>query len=332
MRNSIVLACLLLAGCGGKPGNPKVRLAMVGPGLNTNFLAIPLARELGYFEQEGLDASVETLTSSTKAMQAMLGGSADAACIGYSQAIQMAAEGQRVRTIYISSNRTNSVLVLPPGASGRIGRVEDLKGKMVGIPAPGSPTYTWVNNYLAKHGVQAGDYQTVTIGGGAAAIAALESGRIDAACMNGGDHVRYLARNPGGRVLVDGSSTEAMVEVLGVDAYAGAGIGARQDWLDRNPEAARRLARAVQRAHFWMRSHSAEEILERLPAELRSTDAAVDVAVLRWALPGFTVDGRLPAGAPEAMRRFLGTTSEKIRDTKIDLAATWTNAYLGEGK
>ena len=328
----VVLFCLLLAGCGGKPGNPKVRLAFVGPGLNTNFLAIPLARDLGYFEQEGLDVSVETLSSSTKAMQAMLGGSADAACIGYSQAIQMAAEGQRVRTIYISSNRTNSVLVLSPGASGRIGRVEDLKGKMVGIPAPGSPTYTWVNNYLAKHGVQAGDYPTVTIGGGAAAIAALESGRIDAACMNGGDHLRYLARNHGGRVLVDGSSTEAMAEVLGGGAYAGAAIGVRQDWLDRNPEAAGRLARAVRRAHLWMRSHSAEEILERLPAELRSADAEVDVAVLRWALLGYTGDGSMPAGAPEAMLPFLGTTSEKIRDTKIDLAATWTDAYLGEAK
>ena len=300
MKAIFLAVCVVLAGCGGKSGAPKVRLASVGPGLNTNFLAIPLAQKLGYFEQAGLDVSVETLASSTKAMQAMLGGSADAAAIGYSQAIQMAVEGQRLRTIYVSTNRTNSVLVLPPKASGRIRRVEDLKGKVLGIPAPGSPTYTWVNNYLAKHGVQAADYQTVTIAGGATAIAALESGRIDAACMNGGDHVRYLARNPGGRVLVDGSSTEAMVEVLGGTAYAGAAIGARQDWLDRNPEAARLLASAVQRAHLWMRSHSAEEILALLPAELRTTDAAVDVAVLRWAMLGYTVDGRLPPGAAGA--------------------------------
>ena len=328
MKPALLALTLLLASCGSNSGTPKVRLATIGPGLSTNFLAIPLARELGYFQQGGLDVSVETLATSTKAMQAVLGGSAEAGAIGYAQAIQMAVEGQRIRTFYTSTNRTNSVLVLPPNASARIRRVEDLKGKVVGIPAPGSPTYTWVNNYLAKHGVPSGSYQTVTITTGAAAIAALESGRIDVACMNGGDHLRYLARNPAGQILVDGSSDAAMEAALGGLAYAGAAIGARQDWLDRNPDAARRLAGALQRAHLWMRSHSAEEILARLPAELRSNDAAVDLAVLRWASLGYTKDGKLPAGAAEAMQQFLGSTDEKLRTAKIDLAATWTNDFL----
>ena len=74
MKAIFLAVCVVLAGCGGKSGAPKVRLASVGPGLNTNFLAIPLAQKLGYFEQAGLDVSVETLASSTKAMQAMLGG------------------------------------------------------------------------------------------------------------------------------------------------------------------------------------------------------------------------------------------------------------------
>lgn len=332
MKPALLGLTLLLAACGTNSSTPKVRVVTLGPGLSTNFLAIPLARELGYFEQAGLDVSLETVTSSTKAMQAVLGGSADAGAIGYAQTIQMAVEGQRIRTIYVSTNRTNSVLVLPPNAVARIRRVEDLKGKVVGIPAPGSPTYTWVNNYLAKHGVLAADYQTVTITTGAAAMAALESGRIDAACMNGGDHLRYLARNPAGKILVDGSSAAAMEEVLGGQAYAGAGIGARQDWLDRNPDAARRMAGALQRAHLWMRSHSAEEILARLPAELRSNEAVVDLAVLRWAMLGYTNDGKIPLGAPEAMQRFLGTTDEKLRTAKIDLAATWTNDFIPESK
>ena len=43
-----------------------------------------------------------------------------------------------------------------------------------------------------------------------------------------------------------------------------------------------------------------------------------------------TADGRMPAGAPEAMRRYVAATVENVRNAKIDLAATWTNEYLSE--
>jgi hypothetical protein len=40
----------------------------------------------------------------------------------------------------------------------------------------------------------------------------------------------------------------------------------------------------------------------------------------------------MPKGAPEATRRFLDATIDKVRDSKIDLAATWTNEYLPGAK
>ena len=33
-------------------------------------------------------------------------------------------------------------------------------------------------------------------------------------------------------------------------------------------------------------------------------------------------------GAPEAMKRMLDTTVDKVRDSNIDLAATWTDEFL----
>ena len=39
-----------------------------------------------------------------------------------------------------------------------------------------------------------------------------------------------------------------------------------------------------------------------------------------------------PKGAPEATRHFLDATIPKVRDTKIDLAAAWTNEYLPRTK
>lgn len=41
-----------------------------------------------------------------------------------------------------------------------------------------------------------------------------------------------------------------------------------------------------------------------------------------------TPDGRMPAGAAEAMYRMLAGSLESVKNAKIDLAATWTDEYL----
>ena len=116
MKTLFLFLCVILASCASKSGNPKIRIATLGPGLQPHLLAIPLAQAFGYFQQEGLDVSTETLPSTAKTMQALMGGSADTAIIGYLQTIQMAAEGQKVRVFYSIARRSNSVLVLAPGS------------------------------------------------------------------------------------------------------------------------------------------------------------------------------------------------------------------------
>ena len=320
----LLLLSLLLAGCGAKSGKTPVRLGSVGPGLQAHYLTTPIARALGYFDQEGLEVSVEQLPSSAKTAQALLGGSVDIAEIGYSQTLQLAAEGEHLLAFFIIQDRPTSGVV----ASANVQRPEDLKGKIIGVSSTGSATHVWMINWLAKHGLNPADYQVVGIGVGASALAAIESGRIDAACLVGGEHLRYLARNPKARLLVDASSTESINELFGGPNYGGTAYGAPAEWLTKNPDTARRLTRALLKGQQWIKAQSAEEIRARLPSELRSPDTDVDLAILRWSLTQFTTDGQLPAGALKAMQPFFAVRNEKLRDAKIDLAATWTDAYL----
>ncbi len=185
---------------------------------------------------------------------------------------------------------------------------------------------------MAAHGIKPTDFSAVGIGIGATAVAAVESGRIDAAGLSGGDHFHLLKRHPDLTILVDASTAQNMQEIYGGDVYAGGALSAKQEWLDRNPDTARRLGRAMQRTLQWIATHKPEEIRERLPEGNRSQDAAVDVQIIRWSLPAFTIDGRMPSGAPEAMKRFLDASIEKVRDAKIDLASTWTNEFLPDPK
>jgi NitT/TauT family transport system substrate-binding protein len=327
-----LFACLLLVDCTAKSDRPQVHLGVLGVGLQTMQLPITLAQTLGYYKDEGVDVKLENITTNAKTLQALVGGSVDVAGLAYQQTILMAAEGQHVRAFFICVNRTSTVLAVTPKAHDRIRRVEDLKGAVIGVPSLGSPTHTWVNYILNKHGVHASDVSNVAIGTGAPSIAAVESGRIDAVGLSGGDHLRLLKRDPTLRILVDGSTPEGMRETYGRDTCASGALSAKQAWVDRNPETARKLARALQRTLRWMAAHSAEEIYAVMPENLRSQDAAMDIEVIRWSLPQLTADGAMPKGAPEATRRFLDATIDKVRDSKIDLAATWTNEYLPGAK
>ena len=56
----------------------------------------------------------------------------------------------------------------------------DLKGKKIGVTAPGSSTNVMVNFILAKAGLKPSDVSIIGVGAGNGAVAAMRSGQIDA--------------------------------------------------------------------------------------------------------------------------------------------------------
>ena len=328
MKITVLVLTLLLAGCSSKSTLPTVRIGIVGNGLQTWCLPITLAQSLGYYKEEGLAVELENLPSTGKSMQALVGGSVDVSTVTYQQVVQIGAEGQRLRAFFITTARPSNVLLVAPAAQQRISRVEDLKGALVGISAPGSNGHAWVNAVLLSHGIRPSEFTVVTIGVGAARVAAIESGRIDVASLGGGDHLIVLKRHPNLRILLDSSTPEGLRASYGGDVYAGGTITAKQEWLDRNPDVARRLARALLRSLQWSANHTPEEIRQQLPDAAKSQDAALDLEIIRWGVKDYSKDGAMPMGAPGAMKRFNEANAEKLAQSNLNLAATWTNEYL----
>src|SRR5712691_3160161 len=59
----------------------------------------------------------------------------------------------------------------------RIKSVADLKGKTVGVSAPGSATHLFLNILLAKAGLAPTDVSVIAVGNGSGAIAAMRTGQ-----------------------------------------------------------------------------------------------------------------------------------------------------------
>ena len=72
---------------------PKLVLA-VGGKATLYYLPLTLAERLGYFRDEGLDVEINDFPGGAKALQALIGGSADVVSGAYEHTIRMQARGQ----------------------------------------------------------------------------------------------------------------------------------------------------------------------------------------------------------------------------------------------
>jgi len=319
----LLAGCLVMAACADRRGG-DVRLALQPP--STNNYPSHLAQWLGFYEQEGLHVTIAQIAGASRVLEALVGSSTDVAGGVYEQTIQMAAEGRGIVSFVSLLRSPNFALVAAPGRA--VYRVADLRGKLAGVSSVGSPSQFYLNHLLLAAGVPTGDVSTASIGMGATAVSAIEHGQVDAAMLFGSAVTSLEARRPDLVILADTRTPAGLKAVFGVDDYPASCLLARGDWLQANPETARRMARAVLRSLSWIREHSPEEILARVPAEFRVGDPAAELAAIRLAKPMYSVDGRIRPESAETVRKVLAASLDRVRTARIDLARTYSNEFL----
>jgi NitT/TauT family transport system substrate-binding protein len=267
--------------------------------------------DLGHFRAEGVDVAREELNHGTKIMESLVAGSVDVSTDGVLYAELMAAQGRRLKVFFNSYGGSLALLVAGPSRADSIRDAGSLKGALVGV--------------------KESDVRLTAIGTAATSVAAVQYGKVDAAIINGASFRLLMKQVPGVRVLVDPRSREQTKKLFGVEEFPGSlGLLATEKWLSQNPQKARQLARAMRRTLEWIHGHSAEEVLARMPAHLRSDDREADLEHLRLVIGLLSKDGRIPVGGPEAVQRVLAASMDNVMS--IDLASTWTNEFLEEGQ
>src|SRR4051812_47148907 len=170
MLAALALGMVVAVGAAAQsPEKKKITIAVGGKSL-FYYLPLTVAERNGYFKDEGLDVEIPNFDGGAKALQALVGGSADMVSGAYEHTINMAAKKQPIKAVVLQMKYSSIVLVMPKAKAASYNGGKGLKGLKVGVTAPGSSTNMFVNNILVKAGLKPTDISVVGVGTGAGAF------------------------------------------------------------------------------------------------------------------------------------------------------------------
>ena len=220
---------------------PKVSIAVGGKNL-LYYLPLTVAETLGYFKAEGLDAQIIDFAGGSQALRAVVGGSADVVSGAFEHTVNMQSKGQRMRAFVLQGRAPQIVLAVNRKTMPDFKSVADLKGKKIGVTAPGSSTNVMANFVLAKAGLKPSDVSFIGVGATNAAIAAIRQGQIDA--LSHLDPVVTILERAGDiRVVTDTRIVAEADRVFGGPMPA-ACLYAPLDFVQKNPNTCQAMANA----------------------------------------------------------------------------------------
>ncbi|SAL53537.1 transport protein [Caballeronia cordobensis] len=325
----VVAACAALvnlpaASAAPVPEKPKLHLAAAGVGFP--YLPMIIADSRGYFRQAGLDVEIGVFSGGAKALQAMMGGSADIVAGAYSNTITMAAKGQKLVSFVTLASCPGWVFGVTRASHAKVKSYADLKGMRIGVSSPGSSFHMGVNYLLSKAGVKPGDVSIIGVGSSAGAIAAARSGQIDGLMSN--DPVATVLQDSGDlfplAVMRDPAGTRA---TLGGD-YPEASVYTTKDFVAKYPNTVQAVTNAILQAEQWMAQATPEQVAAAVPSQYALAEKDVFAKAYGNMRSCISRDGLMTDAAAHTVRDVLAAFDPEIGKASIDLKATYDNRFV----
>ncbi len=192
--------------------------------------AFYVAKEAGYFEKHGLFVDPVYVASGTKVAQAVIAGEFPIALAGGTVVNANLAGGD----IAIVGGLVN-VPAFYVGVSPSIKRLEDLKGKAIGVTTYGSSTDFSIRYLIKKSGMEPDkDIKILQMGGQPQIVAAMVAGGIQAGVLSSPSD--FKAKKAGFQLLVD-------FKTVGLD-YPTVSLVSTRSFINKDPQTVRRFLMA----------------------------------------------------------------------------------------
>ena len=307
----------------------KVSIA-VGGKASFYYLPLTLAEQLGYFKAEGLEVEISDFAGGARALQAVVGGSADVVSGAYEHTINLQSKNQFFRAFVMQGRAPQIAMGVSVKAMPLYRSVADLKGKRIGVTAPGSSTNMVANLVLSRAGLKASDVSFIGVGTAAGALAALRSGQIDAICNI--DPVMTMLEQKGDvKIISDTRTLKGTVEVFGGSMPSGC-LYAPTDFVQKNPLTCQALANAIVHGLKWLQTAGPSDIIKTVPEAYLLGDRGLYLASFNKVREAFSLDGVVPDDGVKTALRALASFDTTVKAEKIDLAKTFTNEFSKRAK
>jgi NitT/TauT family transport system substrate-binding protein len=302
----------------------KVTIAVGGKNL-LYYLPLTIAEQLKYFEAEGLEVEIVDFAGGSRALQAVVGGSADVVSGAFEHTLNMQFKGQPMRAFVLQGRAPQIVLAVNTKTMPNFKSVADLKGKKIGVTAPGSSTNVMANFVLAKAGLKPADVSFVGVGASSGAVAAVRAGQIDA--LSNLDPVITILQRAGDVRIVSDTRDPAESEKVFGGPMPAACLYAPVAFVEKNPNTAQALANAIVRANKWIQRAGPSEVIKVVPESYLLGDRAIYIDAFLKAKGALSPDGMFPEAGSSTAMRALASVDEKIAAAKLDLKANYTNEF-----
>ena len=328
---AVAVAALAMPALRAQPRLEKSKLALaVGGKAAFYYLPLTISEQLGFFRAEGLDIQISDFAGGARALQAVVEGSADVCSGAYEHTINLQSKNQMFQAFVLQGRAPQiafgvSVKKMPDYKS-----IADLRGKKIGVSAPGSSTNMMASLVLSRGGLKASDVSFVGVGTAAGALLALRSGQIDA--ISNTDPVMTMLEQKGEvKIISDTRTLKGTLEVFGGTMPA-ACLYAPMEFVQKNPNTCQAMTNAIVRGLKWLQTSGPGDIIETVPESYLLGDRALYLASFNKIRESISLDGMIPEDGPRTALKALASFDPAIKPEKIDLAKTYTNEFSRRAK
>jgi NitT/TauT family transport system substrate-binding protein len=292
--SALVVAESEHASCAEKSSKlASVRIAYV----SRSILDMPyvIARDRGFFREEGLEVEF-IFMKAIQTVQAMLAGGVDFGT-ATGTAISAAVNGAEVRVVFALTDKPSFDMIALPN----ITHVQQMRGKKLGISAPGSLTEILARQILLVNKIPLDQVTMLPLGTSDVTYIALKAGTIDATMLQVPQN--FVAQEEGYRKIAAGADVYRAVQ---------GGLTTTKPVIAERPEVVTRVIRATQKALRLIRNDKRFTVdfikgpfLDLGKDRDKYADRVYDTA-LQFFLPSGVVDEKL-------QREMIATAAQRVK-------------------
>lgn len=307
---------------------PEKSELMFGVGGKMFFYSLPLtiAERKGFFEEEGIKATINDFIGGSKPLQALIGGSVDLVTGAYEHTIRMQNKGLDIKAICELGRFPGICIGVRKDLADEIKTIADLKGRNVGVSAPGSSTSLLLQYALIKNGLSADAASIIGVGTGASAIAAIKNGEIAALVLV--DPIIMQLEADGDITLLLDTRTEEGTRQLFGGTNPGATVYVQQSFIDANPVTTQRVVNAFIKSLNWIHKASADDVANAVPEEYLMGNRALYKTGFEKSRAMYSENGMITEDGFKSLFGMLKLLDPELANADISFAQTFDPRFV----